>query len=426
MKLHHLRRQKSSACKGLFLPFLLSALSCVSLISLYLLSNQVLLSNSCINNTFSTENPFHDIKSIKQSTDPHLQPVDCTSLLQDFRNNAIANANDNDATPRPPPLLDIQDKRYEKAHITLTTTPHPFYVSLHPKELDPVRYSVFEARKYYESGLSQAISDVFDRKRIGNYHEQQDTRTRSSPTERSAVKNRSIFLDVGANVGWFSLLAASHGAQVYTFEPNIVNMVRYCESVVLNGWDVQQQQQQQRYGSRYVVPYLKGVSDVHGVQQTFYAVDGTNPGSYSFSKNVVDIWNRKHASDAKEIGSLTMVSLDVLAEEQGWLETRPSIGFLKIDVEGLEAAVIRGATKLLQGGMVENVAMELKKEQKEEEKREIVRILYTAGYDLYKHGRYKGPVNSVRGGKYKTWEALADDIVNGVYAENVWFRISRY
>ena len=31
---------------------------------------------------------------------------------------------------------------------------------------------------------------------------------------------------------------------------------------------------------------------------------------------------------------------------------------------------------------MENVAMELKKEQKEEEKREIVRILYTAGYDL--------------------------------------------
>ena len=75
--------------------------------------------------------------------------------------------------------------------------------------------------------------------------------------------------------------------------------------------------------------------------------------------------------------------------------------------------------------MVENVAMELKKEQKEEEKREIVRILFTAGYDLYKHGGWMGPVKDVKGGKYKTWEALADDIVNGVYKENVWFRISR-
>ena len=122
--------------------------------------------------------------------------------------------------------------------------------------------------------------------------------------------------------------------------------MRYCESVVLNGWDVQQQ----RDGSTYVVPYLKGVSDVHGIQQTFYAVNGLNPGSYSFSQNAVDNWNRNYETNATEIGSLSLISLDTLAEEQGWLETKPSIGFLKIDVEGLEAAVIRGATKLLQGG----------------------------------------------------------------------------
>ena len=48
------------------------------------------------------------------------------------------------------------------------------------------------------------------------------------------------------------------------------------------------------------------------------------------------------------------------------------------------------------------------------------------GFALYKHGGYKGPVNGVPGGKYKTWEAMADDIANGVYTENVWFRISRY
>ena len=154
-------------------------------------------------------------------------------------------------------------------------------------------------------------------------------------------------MDVGANVGWFSLLAAAHdGAEVYTFEQNIVNMVRYCESVVLNGWDAQQQ----RDGNVYVVPYLKGVSDVHGVQQTFYAIDGTNPGSYSFSQNAVHSWTKSHLTNATKIGSLSVISLDALAKEQGWLETRPSIGFLKIDVEGLEAAVIRGATKLLQGG----------------------------------------------------------------------------
>ena len=65
--------------------------------------------------------------------------------------------------------------------------------------------------------------------------------------------------------------------------------------------------------------------------------------------------DRNHLTNAKKIGSLSLISLDHalasgLAEEQGGCKTRTSIGFLKIDVEGLEAAVIRGVTKLLQGG----------------------------------------------------------------------------
>ena len=86
-------------------------------------------------------------------------------------------------------------------------------------------------------------------------------------------------LDVGGNVGWFSMVAAAHGAEVFVFEPNVVNMVRLCESSVLNGWTLSSNPSYNQ-----VHPYLKGVTDKHGSQEVMYKIDPKNPGSFSFSK----------------------------------------------------------------------------------------------------------------------------------------------
>ena len=77
----------------------------------------------------------------------------------------------------------------------------------------------------------------------------------------------SIFLDVGGNIGWFTLLAKAHGAsKVYTFEPNPVNVVRVCESLKLNGWEDD------------VDLMMVGVSDEDG-KQPLFRVDVDNPGT---------------------------------------------------------------------------------------------------------------------------------------------------
>ena len=46
----------------------------------------------------------------------------------------------------------------------------------------------------------------------------------------------TIVLDVGGNIGWYTLVAASLCYRVVTFEPNIINNIRLCESLPMNGW----------------------------------------------------------------------------------------------------------------------------------------------------------------------------------------------
>ena len=63
---------------------------------------------------------------------------------------------------------------------------------MHSEEVDVIRQQIFHRGSYYETALTQHIADIFDRKR--------------------AEGAASIMLDEGGIVGWFSLVAAAHGA----------------------------------------------------------------------------------------------------------------------------------------------------------------------------------------------------------------------
>lgn len=52
----------------------------------------------------------------------------------------------------------------------------------------------------------------------------------------SLVKPSSTFVDIGANIGWFSLLAASRGAKVFAYEPEPGNVELLKRSVEKNGF----------------------------------------------------------------------------------------------------------------------------------------------------------------------------------------------
>ncbi|KAL7450250.1 hypothetical protein ACHAWC_002196, partial [Mediolabrus comicus] len=189
----------------------------------------------------------------------------------------------------------------------------------------------------------------------------------SSIIEESAEYSDAapVMLDVGTNVGWFSLLAASYGAEVFAFEPNVINMVRFCESQLLNGWSLAQNLE----SYNRIHSYLKGVGLHHGERLPMFTPDLNNPGAHTFniqtakgqfakrSGFVSSFWGAAASFDKDngqlqqlEGGELTIVTLDALAKDQGWLsgsrDKGMKIALMKMDIEGAEHAALGGSKKL--------------------------------------------------------------------------------
>lgn len=305
--------------------------------------------------------------------------VHCPSLLNDFLHGKVSE-------------MELR-KGFEKSYVTRTNTPNPFYWSTHKGELDMPRYVAFEKGEYYEQELTARVVEAY------------------SPKEDD---DDGIFLDVGGNIGWYSLVAASHGAKkVYTFEPNPSNVVRICESLRLNDW------------TDVVDVMMVGVSDTVG-QQRLFKVDPNNPGMFSFDENRAKKFNQGNPDAVS--GAFQLVTLDEFARNMGWLDGNgiapagTNIRFFKLDVEGFEPRIIRGAETLFRSRIVELFAMEMKRKlHSNEDKRMITRLLFESGYELYREGAWKGPKNVVKK-NYAKWEDLAQDIVDRKYGENLLFR----
>lgn len=353
---------------------------------------------------------------VKSIPDP--DGFDCKLFLQDYRNGKVKE-------------IERYPGGWEKSFVTRTITSKPFYWSLHSPELDAVRSSSYEKGMYYEMELTKLIAQVFDAKNA------------NANTDKESIENEkkeSIFLDVGGNIGWFSLLAAAHGAtKVYTFEPNPANLVRFCESLALNDW------LRDDRGQDRVIPIAKGVGQ-EAAKLTLWRTDEDNPGSFTFSKRraeenfkmrnnrgtgqvVEHEYNRSEALTYMEengaLGEIEVITLDSFALSHGWLgndvRSRPTIDFFKLDVEGYEAQIIYGAEEVFKSRIVENFAMEMKSTTPSEDICGILNILFKSGYELAMHGGWRGPRRLVRI-KYKDPKDLCADVSDGKYKENLLFR----
>ncbi len=138
----------------------------------------------------------------------------------------------------------------------------------------------------------------------------------------STLRPGMVVVDAGAHIGYISLFAArlvGTQGRVYAFEPAPENYDLLTRNIRLNG-----------YANIVAVP--KAVSDREG-QATFYLHDDS-------------VAHSLHAETfAKSSGTITveMTSLDRFLEREGW----PPIHLVKLDVEGTEAAALRGMRELL-------------------------------------------------------------------------------
>ncbi|MEU5695935.1 FkbM family methyltransferase [Actinosynnema sp. NPDC020468] len=129
-----------------------------------------------------------------------------------------------------------------------------------------------------------------------------------------ATKAGGVFVDVGANIGWFSLLVAAHRpfSEVWAFEP-IPDTARRLRNAIGAA------------GLSNVVVHQLGLGD-HAADVPFQ-VTRDNAFTHRAESGV----------------PLPVRTLDSLWERAG----RPRVDCVKVDVEGDEPAVLRGASGLL-------------------------------------------------------------------------------
>ena len=190
------------------------------------------------------------------------------------------------------------------------------------------------------------------------------------------MKPGDIFYDIGANVGAYSLVAAKCFAgqvKVYAFEPAFLNFSQLCRNIFLNKCQ------------DTIFPLSVALSDKTSIDDLNFH-DLVTGGSLHTLGETID-----HKGEAfTPVATQRMLSfrLDDLIHQF----KIPTPSHIKIDVDGIEKAVLEGAERALSNPSLRSIDVELP-----EGEREITELLLAKGFKLHsQHQRWTpGMLNCV-------------------------------
>ena len=142
---------------------------------------------------------------------------------------------------------------------------------------------------------------------------------------RQRLRPGMVVLDIGAHVGQYSLIAAAAvgpSGRVHSFEPNPVSYRRLCANLEMNGFV-------------YATAHQLAVSDARG-EAALFVPDHDNLGEATLQDN----------SGRGNRVMVDCVTIDQWAQTAD-LGTPARIDLMKIDVQGLEGKVLKGAQEVL-------------------------------------------------------------------------------
>lgn len=268
--------------------------------------------------------PSKETESITEAASNKIEPVSCSKLLANRKND-----------PTDP------NRGFEESPMKFVNMTDPnFFISLHEANFDAMRWAhIYRKGNYYETGITEQFKSIL-----------------------FSAEKKGLVIDVGMNIGWFSIFSRKMGHSVVGFDPNPVMHTRVCESVELNGW----------LNDNSVQSFAYGLGEEDTVLNM---TTGKNPGKASFFED-------RMAKKFRRQIEVPVVKLDDVADQQGWITNiEVPIHIWKLDVEGYEYHVLAGAQKLLHSGRVENILME----NSVENMRQMVDMyaaIYHAGYEI--------------------------------------------
>lgn len=180
----------------------------------------------------------------------------------------------------------------------------------------------------------------------------------------AGFKNGDILVDIGANVGMYTIWAAkTREVQVFAFEPESQNYALLNKNIYINdmaGW---------------VRAYSVALSDTEGFSDLYLSQFSAGGSCHTFGEQVD--FNLKPFNSAFNQGCYS-TTLDKLVA-QG---TVPVPHHIKIDVDGIEHKVIKGSEKTLTEAKLESVLIELNTNL--ELHRDLIGYMKSLGYGLSK------------------------------------------
>jgi FkbM family methyltransferase len=165
---------------------------------------------------------------------------------------------------------------------------------------------------------------------------------------RQALRDGGLFVDVGANVGTYTIWAAELGAEVIAIEPAADTYALLHENIVLNGYQV--------------TAVRAAAADHCGTARFTSGLDAGN----------------SLANDGPVV--IELVTIDSLIGDR-------RVAGMKIDVEGFEIDVLRGATRALADrriGLIQIEWNELSTLAVGADRRPVAELLTDHGYYLYR------------------------------------------
>jgi FkbM family methyltransferase len=139
---------------------------------------------------------------------------------------------------------------------------------------------------------------------------------------RTLASNSNVILDIGANIGCTALLFGSLSKVTYAFEPSPTTFTYLERNILRSVW------------SKNIVPLNMGLGDEPGESTLTFSPSNRSGGFVS---------DLTQASSGHTVEKIIIRQLDEVVQSLNL----PSVDFIKIDVEGFEGHVLRGARQTL-------------------------------------------------------------------------------